>query len=98
MLTSSAARAQPWRFHHRYWDPWGGVTAAGAAGLAAGALIGQALVPPYEVPAPPYYGGPVYGLRYAANDDVGYCESRYRSYDTASGTFLEYDGLRHPCP
>ncbi|MGA7941219.1 MAG: BA14K family protein, partial [Bradyrhizobium sp.] len=22
---------------------------------------------------------------------------RYRSYDPASGTYLGYDGLRHPC-
>ena len=91
LLTGSAAQAQPWGFHHHYWNPWGGVVAAGAAGLAAGALIGEALVPPY-------YGSPVYGPHYAANDDVGYCESRYRSYDPASGTFLGYDGLRHPCP
>jgi len=25
------------------------------------------------------------------------CAQRYRSYDTASGTFLGYDGHRHPC-
>lgn len=30
--------------------------------------------------------------------DVGYCMRRYRSYDPASGTYLGYDGLRHPCP
>jgi BA14K-like protein len=29
---------------------------------------------------------------------VAYCSQRYRSYDPASGTFLGYDGLRHPCP
>jgi hypothetical protein len=23
---------------------------------------------------------------------------RYRSYDPASGTYMGYDGLRHPCP
>jgi hypothetical protein len=27
-----------------------------------------------------------------------YCEQKYRSYDPASGTYLGYDGLRHPCP
>ncbi len=26
-----------------------------------------------------------------------YCESRYRSFDPGSGTFLGYDGLRHYC-
>jgi hypothetical protein len=25
------------------------------------------------------------------------CAQRYRSYDRASGTFLGYDGHRHPC-
>ena len=30
--------------------------------------------------------------------DVDYCAQRYRSYDPASGTYLGYDGLRHPCP
>jgi BA14K-like protein len=25
------------------------------------------------------------------------CSQRYRSYDPASGTFLGYDGVRHPC-
>lgn len=27
-----------------------------------------------------------------------YCSQRYRSYDPASGTYLGYDGMRHPCP
>lgn len=31
-------------------------------------------------------------------DNVAYCQSRYRSYDPASGTFLGFDGKRHPCP
>jgi BA14K-like protein len=26
------------------------------------------------------------------------CAQRYRSYDPASGTFMGYDGQRHPCP
>ena len=33
-----------------------------------------------------------------AGDDAGYCAQRYRSYDPASGTYLGYDGQRHPCP
>jgi len=24
--------------------------------------------------------------------------SRFKSYDPGSGTYLGYDGLRHPCP
>lgn len=31
-------------------------------------------------------------------DSVGYCSQTYRSYDPASGTYLGYDGFRHPCP
>jgi hypothetical protein len=31
-------------------------------------------------------------------DSVAYCAQRYKSYDPASGTYLGYDGLRHPCP
>lgn len=27
-----------------------------------------------------------------------YCAQRYRSYDRASGTYLGFDGDRHPCP
>ena len=29
--------------------------------------------------------------------DPAYCAQRYKSYDPASGTYLGYDGLRHPC-
>lgn len=32
------------------------------------------------------------------NDAVAYCERTFRSYDPASGTYLGYDGRRHPCP
>jgi hypothetical protein len=32
------------------------------------------------------------------NNSVAYCEQRFRSYDPRSGTYLGYDGLRHPCP
>jgi hypothetical protein len=33
----------------------------------------------------------------AMGGDASYCAQRYRSYDPASGTYLGYDGLRHPC-
>ena len=50
-----------------------------------------------------YYDYPDYGIAspgyvVSSNDSVAYCEQRYKSYDPASGTFLGYDGLRHPCP
>ncbi|MGA7805071.1 BA14K family protein [Bradyrhizobium sp.] len=34
---------------------------------------------------------------YAMDRNDGYCAERYRSYDPASGTFMGYDGRRHPC-
>jgi hypothetical protein len=53
---------------------------------------------PAYVVAPSYGYGPVYRQRYVAGGgDVGYCMQRYRSYDPASGTYLGFDGLRHPC-
>jgi len=35
---------------------------------------------------------------YAMAQGDTYCAQRYRSYDPASGTFMGYDGQRHPCP
>ncbi|HWM48713.1 MAG TPA: BA14K family protein [Xanthobacteraceae bacterium] len=94
VLTAAApAQAQRWgHHHHRHYH--GGSAAAGIAGFAAGALIGGALAsqPRY---APGYYP-PAY--RAAADDEIAYCQSRFRSYDPASGTYLGYDGRRHPCP
>lgn len=70
----------------------GAAIAGGIIGLAAGAAIaGAATAPPVYAPAPAY-GGPDGG------GEVEYCASRFQSYDPASGTYLGYDGLRHPCP
>ena len=45
------------------------------------------------------HGNTVYLAGQVANQSaVAYCAQRYRSYDPASGTYLGYDGLRHPCP
>jgi hypothetical protein len=54
----------------------------------------------YGYPAPGY-GGPGYVAvvpSYPAGDAVGYCMRRFRSYDPSSGTYIGYDGYRHPCP
>jgi hypothetical protein len=40
----------------------------------------------------PYSADPTGG------DPVTYCMQRFRSYDPRSGTYLGYDGYRHPCP
>jgi BA14K-like protein len=94
-----------------YWRGrgWGWGPGPFFGGLAAGAIIGGALAAPYSYG--PYYG-PYYGPAYAPppgyapppaygpppGDAVAYCMQRYRSYDPNSGTFLGYDGNRHPCP
>ena len=75
------------------------------AGLLGGAIVGGALAAPYYY-GPYYYGAPYYyppaagyypapGYGGSAN---AYCANRYKSYDPATGTFLGYDGARHPCP
>ncbi len=48
-------------------------------------------------PSYAYAGGPAYASETTVTSDSSYCASRYRSYDPASGTFLGFDGLRHPC-
>jgi len=40
---------------------------------------------------------PVDQMTVAVGGDASYCAQRYRSYDPASGTYLGFDGLRHPC-
>jgi hypothetical protein len=29
---------------------------------------------------------------------LAYCQQRFRSHDLGLGTYLGFDGLRHPCP
>jgi hypothetical protein len=43
-------------------------------------------------------GGAIANSRAQAAEGNAYCSQRYRSYDPASGTYLGYDGMRHPCP
>lgn len=33
-----------------------------------------------------------------AQADAANCQARFRSYDPASGTYMGFDGTRHPCP
>ncbi len=73
-------------------------------GLGAGASYGGYYGDGYWADGGPYaydygdyddaYAAPVY----AESDDVQYCMQRFRSYDPRSGTYLGYDGERHPCP
>ncbi|MFB6452832.1 BA14K family protein [Bradyrhizobium tunisiense] len=43
-------------------------------------------------------GGAVANSRAQAAEDNAYCSRRYNSYDPSSGTYMGYDGVRHPCP
>jgi len=57
--------------------------------------------PGYPTYAPGYAYEPGYAYSApgsAPGQDTAYCMQRYRSYDPASGTYLGYDGIRHPCP
>ena len=45
---------------------------------------------------PDYYYVP--GRCYVPEDVIDYCMRRFKSYDPRSGTYLGYDGRRHPCP
>ena len=101
-LASSAATPQPVRYRHHGWRHHGwrhhgwhhhgrhhygwrrGYYGPGAVvgGLAAGAIIGSAIA----------------GSEARAANNDAYCAGRFKSYDPGSGTYLGYDGLRHPCP
>ena len=88
----------------------GGIVGAGlglaGAGIGlAGAIVGGAVVGAthpygYDGYGPGYGYAPGYVAEspYADGSEVGYCQQRFRSYDPASGTYLGFDGLRHPCP
>jgi hypothetical protein len=93
----------------RYRRGYGPAIGLGIAGaLIGGAIIGatQPSYGYYGYPGyygPGYYGPGYYGPAYVvappyAGGAVAYCAQRYRSYDPYSGTYLGFDGYRHPCP
>lgn len=100
-LAAPAATLQPvqyWRHHHHGWRRgyygygpgyygYGYGPGAVVGGLAAGAIVGSAIA-----------GSAVAGSQTRAAGDDSYCFRRFKSYDPASGTYLGYDGDRHPCP
>ena len=79
-----------YRGHRYYGGPryYGGYRRGygGAAGLGLGLATGAII------------GGAIASQQRATSDAVAYCMSRFKSYDPRSGTYLGYDGLRHPCP
>jgi hypothetical protein len=77
-----------------------GAAFAGAAIGIIGAIIASQARPRYYYDyGAYYYGPPVYYVPPPLYDPaVAYCMRRFRSYDPYSGTYLGYDGYRHPCP
>ncbi|MGG7516484.1 BA14K family protein [Allorhizobium undicola] len=72
------------RHRDGYWYP--------LAAFAAGAIIGGAIASqPRPAPPPPSYGGGINPRHYE------WCQMRYRSYDSYSNTFVNYDGMRQQC-
>jgi len=78
---------------------------AGAAAAVEGAQMAPApggpvynFVPPGAAAEAP--GGLPMGAAPQAQgqDAAAYCAERFRTYDPASGTYMGYDGMRHPCP
>jgi hypothetical protein len=94
--------------HYRHGGNFGAGVAAGVAGAAiGGALASQAYYggPGYYDAGPGYYDDQSYDdsavvaeVPAAGGGDAAYCMQTYRSYDPQSGTYLGYDGNRHPCP
>lgn len=107
---SSAFAFDRWH-HHDY--GWGLGAAGLATGLVVGSAIasepryydgpkyyGDEYAPP--PPPPGYYGTPrryvdAGGLRPWSPSWERYCESRYRTFDGRTGTFVGNDGARHFC-
>jgi hypothetical protein len=97
-------------FHRRGFGVGAGLAGLAAGAVIGGAIANSQYpnygydygyaAPVYEDAAPVYADpGPVYAEGGpVGGDDEGYCARRYRSYDPASGTYLGFDGLRHPCP
>jgi hypothetical protein len=92
VATAQPAAARPW--HHLHHGFWPGAVAAGVIGGAIAAATAPVWGPDYY--AYDYY--PAYGPPVAPGGAVAYCEARFRSYNPATGTYLGYDGVYHPCP
>jgi hypothetical protein len=101
-----------WNGGYRYRHRGGAFFPGAVAGAVIGGALASGY-PYYGYGGPDYYDYGYYDDPYAYSDtavvaaapaDVGgddavaYCMQTYRSYDPASGTYLGYDGLRHPCP
>jgi hypothetical protein len=75
----------------------GGLAVGSALGYGYGGYYGDDYYADNSYSDGNYDSGPSYVVSGGQNGDSGYCAQRYKSYDPASGTYLGYDGLRHPC-
>jgi BA14K-like protein len=110
MVATASPAAAAWGGHrgwHGGWHGgWGGpgAIAAGVIGGAIAAATSPLWAPGYYDYYPGYAYGPGYGYAVApapiapGGGSVAYCESRFRSYNPATGMYLGYDGQYHPCP
>jgi hypothetical protein len=103
---------EPVQWRRRGWG--GPVAGFAAGAILGGALLAPRYYAPrpyyygggpyYADPGPysdpgPYYADPgPYSADPTGGDPVSYCLQRFRSYDPRSGTYLGFDGYRHPCP
>ena len=102
-MNLAATQTVQWRGGGWRGGGWRGGGWGFGPGFVGGAIAGGLLAAPYYSPGP-YYSYP--GAYYPApgydgpppRNAVAYCLRRFKSYDPRSGTYLGYDGFRHPCP
>ncbi len=101
LASAGPASSRPWGWHRGF--GWGGALAAGVIGSAVAAATAPLWAPGYYDYYPGYAYQPGYVYDYvpaapAMGGNVAWCEAHYRSYNPATGMYLGYDGLHHPCP
>jgi hypothetical protein len=79
-----------------------------ALGLSTALIAGTAAAQDYYVGDQPAQTGQYYNYspnwgfgapaQPSAQNNIGGCQARFRSFDPASGTYLGFDGARHSCP
>jgi hypothetical protein len=70
----------------------------GSSGACEGSWVAQRTASEAANPGGPVYNyAPGLGAPGTPRPDMGACQ-RFRSYNPATGTYLGYDGIQHPCP
>ncbi len=89
LATGAAVAANDYGYGYGYEPYYGGGYAFGPDYY--GDSYAYDVGPTVAFDQPPPVAGPMVA-------DASYCAQRFRSYDPASGTYLGFDGVRHPCP